>query len=99
MHGETETLLRREGLIRAGLQTERDGGDSSHDTADSIIEQQYRTALFALKHTGSSYKPTTYMDNGLSFDAPSKCLGGGSWPLLLEVAMSGVGTVVFREGV
>ena len=48
-----------EGVKRAGQQRERDGGNSFLATTDSI-RQQHRTALCALKHTRSSYKPAIY---------------------------------------
>ena len=44
-------------LKRAELQTERDGGDSFLDAADSSIEQQYRIAFCALKYTRSTTEP------------------------------------------
>ena len=65
-----------EGMKRAGPQRERDGGDSSLATTDSIT-QQHPTAFCALKHTRSSYKPAVYyVDSGLSFDASSEVYGG-----------------------
>ena len=80
-----------EGVKRAGPQRERDGGDSFPATADSI-EQQYRTAFCALKHTRSSYKPATYyVDSGLSFDASSGVYGGE------DLALA-VGSGKFRGG-
>ena len=62
-------------MKRAGPQREQDGGDSFPATTDSI-EQQYRTAFCALKHTRSSYKTVIFMDDGLSFDASSEVYAG-----------------------
>ena len=74
--GGGSCIVLGEGVMRAGAQRERDGGDSSLATTDSIW-QQYRTAFCALKHTRSSYKPAIYVDGGLSFDASSEVYGGG----------------------
>ena len=88
------------GVKRAGLQRERDGGDSFLATADSL-RQQYRTAFCALEHTRSSYKPAIYMDSGLSFDTSSEAYG---WDDLARAVGSGKlkggrGSSVFGEGV
>ena len=79
---------------RAGSQRQRDGGNSVPATAQGI-KQRYRTAFCALKHTRSSDKPTTFMDNGLSFNASSAVYGGEDLALRLKVARIGVGAVVF----
>ena len=63
-----------EGVKRAGSQREQDGGDSFLAITDSI-EQQYRTAFCALKHTRRSYKTAICMDSGLFFDASSEVYG------------------------
>ena len=64
-------------MKRAGAQRERDGGDSFLDTTDSSIEQEYRKAFCALKHTRSSYKQAIcHVDSGLSFDSSSEVCGG-----------------------
>ena len=67
-------VFAREGLRGQGHRERETGRDSFLDTTDSS-KQQYRTALFALKHTRSSYKPAIYVDSGLLFDASS----GGVW--------------------
>ena len=60
-------------------QRERDDGASFFATTDSI-RQQYRAAFCALKHARSSYKPATYVDRELSFDASSEVYAGGLGP-------------------
>ena len=64
------------GVKRTGSQKKRDGRDSFLATTDTSTTQQYRTAFCALKHTRSSYKPATFTDSGLSFDASSEVYGG-----------------------
>ena len=95
MHDGTERLMRGRGIIRAEPQRERYGGDSFLATTDRSIKQQYHTAFCVLKHTRSSYKPASYMDSGLWFDASSEVLGGED----LALAVRNWSSSVWEEGV
>ena len=94
--GVGEVVFWEERMKRAGPQRERDGGGPFLATADSI-KQQYPTAFCALRHTRSCYKPAIYHMNlaGCRSMPLRKCMGGGTWPLRLEVASLRVGAVVF----
>ena len=87
-------------MKRVEPQRMQNGGDSFLAIAESI-KQQYRTALCALKHTRSSYKPAIYMDSGLSFDASSEVYGGEDLALAVGSGMRKGGRLgsVLGEGV
>ena len=73
-------------MKRAGPKRERDGGDSFLAPTDSN-RQQYRTAFCALNvrvRSSYPYKPTLFMDSGLSFDASSEVYGQEDLHLAVE---------------
>ena len=78
------------GMKRAHLQTERDGGDSFVDTADSSIEQQMPHRLLRVEPNAQEVQASNLYGQRVVVACFSGSCFWGAFPLRLEVAVSGV---------